>query len=95
MTVAAVDAEPGNVMLVAKGHGLRLAHARISNVGRALDLKEDPKDCGDDEDRPIDRGPRHRIRTARKDLHSTDGLIERERLPGFPARKLDVNYITR
>jgi len=68
MTIAAVDAEPGDVMLMAERNGLRLAHARISDIGRALDFVRDPAQSSYDEDCAKYRGARQCIRAAMKDL---------------------------
>src|ERR1035437_3230633 len=38
VAIAAVDAEPGHVVLMAEREWLRLAPPRISNVGRTLDV---------------------------------------------------------
>ncbi len=42
VTVAAIDAESGDVMLVAEGNGLRLANASIGHVRRTLNGVTDP-----------------------------------------------------
>jgi hypothetical protein len=55
-------------MLMAEGHGLRLAYARIGNVGRTLDFHRHPSERGNDENRAKDRGPGQGVRTAMKNL---------------------------
>src|SRR5271169_580938 len=57
VTVAAVDAKPGHVVLVAEGHGLRFSHSRVGDVGRALELRHSPEQGCGDEDRAEQRGP--------------------------------------
>src|SRR6266852_7794348 len=42
MAITAVDAESGDVVLVAEGYRLRLADSGIGDIGRALDLHRDP-----------------------------------------------------
>src|SRR5208282_6054938 len=69
VTVAAVEAEPGHVMLVAEGHRLRLSYSRISDVGRALELYQPPEQGCHNEDRAEQRGPGDCISAAWKNLH--------------------------
>ncbi len=68
VAIAAIDTQTGNVMLMAEGHGLRLAHACISDVGRALNLHRHPTQSGQHEDRAKNRDARQSIRAAMKDL---------------------------
>jgi hypothetical protein len=68
MAVAAIDAEPGNVMLVAEGHGLRLSHSGVRNVRRTLDFHRHPAERGNHEDRAKNRGPGQGVRAAMKNL---------------------------
>src|ERR1700722_2282296 len=68
MTITAIDAQSGNVMLVAEGHGLRLAHTRISNVGRALNFVSHPTQSGNNENRAKNCGSGQSVRTAMKNL---------------------------
>jgi hypothetical protein len=68
VTVAAVDAESGDVVLVAKGDGLRLAYASVRNVGGTLNFHRHPTEGGKDKHRAKDRGPGQGIRTAMKNL---------------------------
>ena len=68
MAIAAVDAKTGDMVLVAEGHWLRLAYARISNVRRALNFKRGPAQHGNDEDRAKNCGPGQSVRAAMKNL---------------------------
>ena len=68
MAVAAVDPESGDVMLMAEGHGLRLPHSGIGNVGGTLDLHCHPTERGNHEDRAKNRGPRQGVGAAMKNL---------------------------
>src|ERR1700688_1298115 len=71
VAIAAVDAEAGNVMLVAEGDRLRLAHASIGYVGRALDLHRDPTERSNHEDRAENCGPGQGVGAAMKNLRHT------------------------
>src|SRR5580700_8821190 len=55
-------------MLVAEGHGLRLAHTGIGNVRRALDLHRDQSQRSQHEDRAKNRGPGEGVGAAMKNL---------------------------
>jgi len=68
VAVAAVDAESGNVMLVAEGYGLWLAHSGVGNVGRTLHFQRRPAEHSNDEHRAKDGGARQSVRAAMKDL---------------------------
>jgi hypothetical protein len=68
MAVAAINTESGNVMLMAEGHGLRLAHSGIGKVRRTLDLHRHPAERGHDEDRAKNRGPGQGVGAAMKNL---------------------------
>src|SRR5712691_612043 len=68
VAVAAVNAESGDVMLVAERHRLRPAHSGIGDVGRALHLHRDPAERGNHEDRAKNRGPGHGVGAAMKNL---------------------------
>src|SRR6266478_9147615 len=82
MAVTAVDAESGDMVLVAEGDGLRLAHSSIGDVRRALDLHRDPTERGNHEDRAKNSGPRQSIRTAMKNLrHAYVGASENKMRP--------------
>ena len=68
MAVAAVDAESGNVMLVAEGHRLRFAHTGVGDIWRTLNLVPHQNERGNHKDRAKNRGPGQSVRTAMKDL---------------------------
>src|SRR5712671_2442999 len=68
MAVAAVDAESGDVMLMAEGHRLRPADSSIGNVRGALNLHCDPAERGNYEHRAKNRSPGESIRAAMKNL---------------------------
>jgi|SRR5580658_1216098 hypothetical protein len=68
MAVAAVDAQSGNVVLMAERDRLRLAHPGVGHVGRTLDLHRHPRERSDYEYRAKDGGPGESIRTAMKNL---------------------------
>src|ERR1700676_4277252 len=90
VAVAAIDTKSSDVVLVAEGDGLRLAHAGVGNVGRALNLHPHPAQGCDYKDRAKDSGARQCIRTAMKDLrHSLMRLGLRD--PADGPRLLDSN----
>src|ERR1035438_1535119 len=68
MAITAVDAEPGNMVLVTEWDRLRPAHPGISDIRRALNLIRHPAERGNHEDRAKNRGPGQRVRTAMKNL---------------------------
>jgi hypothetical protein len=68
MAVAAVNTESGNMMLMAEGDWLRLAHTGIGYVRRTLYCVTDPDQSCDDEDSAENGGARQRVRAAMKDL---------------------------
>src|SRR5258708_36266248 len=68
MAVTAVDAEAGDMMLVAERDRLRLAHSGVGDVKRALGLPRDPTERGNHEDRAKKPGPGERSQTAMEKL---------------------------
>jgi hypothetical protein len=68
MTVAAINAQPRHVMLVAKWHRLWFPHARKRHVRRSLYGIRDPAQCSNHKHRAKDGGAGQSIRTAMKDL---------------------------
>lgn len=68
VTVAAVDAESGDMMLMAERDGLRLADAGIGHKGRALHDVNDSAQCRNDEYCAENGGAGKRIRAAMEDL---------------------------
>jgi len=74
VTVAAVDAELGDVVLVTERHGLLDDDARPGHVRRALKGAEQPHDRAGDENRAEDADLRDRIGAGMKDLRHTDTL---------------------
>ncbi len=68
VTVTAIDAETGNVMLMTEGDRLRLADSRISDEWRSLNCIRNPDQASNDEDSTEDTGARQRIGAAMKDL---------------------------
>src|SRR5215471_11849037 len=68
VTVAAIDPESGDVMLMTERNRLRLAHALIRDVRRALHDVGNTSQCGNDENCAKDSGARQRVRAAMKDL---------------------------
>src|ERR1700731_3055907 len=71
VTVAAVDTQPGHMVLVTEGYRLRLHDAGIGDVGRSLELHQRIAQAGNDEDRAVDRCPGECVGAALKDLHRT------------------------
>src|SRR5258708_7721546 len=80
MAVTAVDAESGDMMLVAERDRLRLAHSGVGDVRRALDLHRDPTERGNHEDRAKNRGPGQSIRTAMKNLRHAYGQASESKM---------------
>ena len=68
VAVAAVNAESGNMMLVAEGDWLRLAHTGVGYIGGTLYGVTHPDQSCDDENRAENGGARQRVRAAIKDL---------------------------
>ncbi len=68
VAVATVDAQSRDVVLMAKGNGLRLANAGIRNERGTLDFIEDPAESSNDEDGAKDSGAGQTIRAAMKNL---------------------------
>src|SRR4029077_9029293 len=68
VTVAAVDAEPGDVMLMAERNRLRLTDAGVGHKGRALHDVSDSTQCCNNEYCAENGGAGQRIRAAMKDL---------------------------
>src|SRR5271154_6644057 len=68
MAVAAVDAESGNVMLMAERRRLRLAHSGVGDVRRTLHLHCHPSERGKHEDRAKNRGPGQGVGAAMENL---------------------------
>ena len=68
VTVAAIDAQSGNVMLMAERDRLRLANTGVGHIGGTLYGVTDPDQSCDDEDSAENGGARQRIRAAMKDL---------------------------
>src|ERR1041385_938323 len=68
VAITAVDAQSGDVVLMAEGDGLRLAHSGESDIRRSLDRIADPDQSCDYEDSAENRGASERIRAAMKDL---------------------------
>ena len=75
VAIAAVDAESGDVVLVAKRDRLRFAHAGISNVRRALNFVPHPPQRSYDEDRAENCGTGQCVRAAMKDLRHADDVL--------------------
>src|SRR5580658_9507093 len=65
MTVAAIDAEPGYVMLVAEGNGLILSDTGVRDVRSALQLDHNPGQAAHGDDHEDQRGPGDGIAAAR------------------------------
>ncbi len=68
MTVAAIDAESGDVVLMAERNWLRLPHTRVSDKWGTLHFVKNPSESSDDKDRTKDSGASQTIRTAMEDL---------------------------
>ena len=68
MTVPAVDAESGDVMLMTERHGLRLAYALVGYIWGTLNGVTDPDQRCNNKDRAEDSSARQRIRAAMKNL---------------------------
>src|SRR5271163_2268143 len=68
MAVPAVNPKSGDVMLMAEGHRLRLAHSCVGDVRRTLDLQRSPTERGNHEDRAKNRGPRQGVGAAMENL---------------------------
>ena len=68
MAVAAINAEPGDMMLVAKGNGLGFADTGVGHKGRALNQIGDSAQCGNDKHCAENGGAGQRVRAAMKDL---------------------------
>jgi len=69
MTVAAVDAQSANMVLVAERHGLRTGDLGVRYIRRPLQFEHCPQQHGHEEYRPVNRGARDCVGTAVKNLH--------------------------
>jgi hypothetical protein len=79
-------------MLVAEGHGLRLAHPRISDIRRTLDFHRDPTERSNNKHRAKNRGPGQGVSTAMKNLRhayvrALESMNETQQIPKFMERK--------
>jgi hypothetical protein len=61
VAVAAIQAEPSDVVLVAEGDGLLALLGNARDPGGAVNLKADPAKEGHDEDRAEHREPRYGV----------------------------------
>jgi hypothetical protein len=68
VTVAAIDAESGDVVLMAKWNGLGLAESGVGHEGGALHYVNDSAQCRNNKDCAENGGAGQRIRAAMKDL---------------------------
>jgi len=68
VTVTAINAESGDMMLMTERNRLRLPHTLVGHVWRALYGVPDPNQSGHDENGAEDSGAGQRIRAAMKDL---------------------------
>src|SRR5258707_3139147 len=68
MAIAAVNAQPCHMVLMAEGDGLRLAHAGIGNVRGALHLHGNPQQGSNHKYRAKNCGPGQGIGAAMKNL---------------------------
>ena len=68
VTIAAIDAETGDVMLMTEWNGLITDDADISHVGRADERRPGDPRAGDNENRSEDRDLRDRVETAMENL---------------------------
>ena len=82
VTVAAVDAESGYVVLMAERNRLRLADARVRDEGRSLDEVADSAQCDHDKHCAENGGAGQRIRAAMKDLRHSSLMRSGLKRPG-------------
>ncbi len=68
VTIAAIDPQTRDVVLMAKGNGLRLSNTGIGNERGSLDFIKDPAESSNDEDCAKDSGAGQTIRAAMKNL---------------------------
>jgi hypothetical protein len=91
VAVAAVNTQPGNVVLVAERDRLGLAHASVGNVWGTLDFHDDPAQGCNYKNRAKDGGPGQSIRTAMKNLrHSL--MRSYLRRPGGSPTSASANF---
>src|SRR5882724_197351 len=69
MAIAAINTESGDVMLVAEGHRLWLSDPGVGDVGRALELPQNPAKPADDNRNYYQRSAGNGIAAAWKNLH--------------------------
>src|SRR6516162_3447787 len=72
VTVAAIDSQSRDVVLMAERGGLGTHHLSVGHIRRALKLDAGPEDKGDQEDRAKKGSAGDGIRTAMKDLHRSE-----------------------
>lgn len=68
MAVAAIDAESGNVVLMAERDRLRFANAGVGHKRGSLNQIGDSAQCGNDKHGAENGGAGQRVRAAMKDL---------------------------
>ena len=69
VAIAAVNAQPADMVLMAKGNRLRPHHFGVSDVGRPLQFEQCPQQGRDQKYCPVNRGTGDCVRTAMKNLH--------------------------
>src|SRR5579863_538999 len=68
VAITAIDAESGDVMLMAEWDRLRLAHSGVGHVGGSLNDVKNPPQCRNDKHGAKNGGAGQTIRAAMKDL---------------------------
>jgi hypothetical protein len=69
MTITAIDAESGDVMLMAERNRLRLPDSSVGDERSAFQLQQNPEQAADSQNYQDQRGPGDGIAAAGKDLH--------------------------
>jgi hypothetical protein len=88
--MAAVDTQPGHMMLMTEGHRLRLSDPGIRDVGRALELPQNPAQPADDNRNYHQRSAGNGIAAAWKNLHL--GRVFRSAGSVAPLPALHISY---
>ena len=82
VAIAAIDAESGDVVLMAEGNGLRFANSSVGHEGRALNQVADSAQCDNDKYCTENGGTGQRVRAAMKDLRHSSLMRSSSKRPG-------------
>jgi hypothetical protein len=76
MTIAAINSQTANVVLMTKRNRLRACNFGVSDVGRSLQFKHGPQQNRNQKYRPVNRGAGDCVRAAMKNLHRSELSVQ-------------------